>query len=329
MPFATPSISFRPPEMSFSFGTNEKLARAISRRLLALPCASPPAAAPRPSRSGGTPLPAAPGSPARRSPPPRDAGPRPRGGSRPPRRRGRRRRPPLRAARDRSAAARRGPRRHPNRGAVDDQLVPRGPRLLGGHRSEPALGRCAVPAPARSRTSSPARLPRPVPDGDRGTLSGQCPDRRPRRSTGPEDECASSPSTGPGSAASRPVASVFAARMRPSAKLSVLAAPISCAARGLVRHRQGRLLVRNRHVDPDEAIPGQRTDQLRESSGLHVDGLIAPLVGQAELRECGGLHRRRAGVRDRMPKDGEPVHARLNSGSSAWRGRIGRRRRAG
>jgi hypothetical protein len=74
--------------------------------------------------------------------------------------------------------------------------------------------------------------------------------------------------------------------------------------RRLVRERERRLLVRDRHVDPAEAGGGQRAHRLSEALGRQRQPQVAP-AGQPSRRERGVLHRGRARVRDRPAGDAQ------------------------
>ena len=122
-------------------------------------------------------------------------------------------------------------------------------RLLGGAVPD----RTEAPAPTSAQTTARAEPPAP-------------------------STSARLPAGGSGRASRKPVASVFSARIRPSAKLSVFAAPISARRRGgLVGELERGHLVRDGDVRPHEALARHRPDALLEILGRDLDRLVRPL----------------------------------------------------
>ena len=109
-------------------------------------------------------------------------------------------------------------------------------------------------------------LRRPVPDGDLGPGLAQRPDHRARRAAGTQHQRPRGPRPARPARRAAHRASVLSAAMRPSSKLSVLAAPIAAAVVAqLVRQLEGGQLVGNRHVRAHVARAGQRAHGLGES----------------------------------------------------------------
>ena len=203
-------------------------------------------------------------------------------------------------------------------------------------RSKSAAGRRSLGgAEAPSSRASPSALSGgAVPDRDVGAGVHAAPRRRPEPSPPRRARARGVPAGDSGSASRRPVASVFSAAIRHRAKLSVLAAPIARAAsEAVVGDRERRQLVRNGDVDADEALARHRANPRVEVLRRHLDRLVGPLVGQAELGERGGLHRGRPRMGDGLAQDREALRHWRRCYAGARRRRaaraVGRRVAAG
>ena len=182
----------------------------------------------------------------------------------------------------------RGARRpEADRGAVDQQVVV-------GQRQRLAADAAALVGDAELGGQRLGPRGGPVPHRHRRTGVAERPDGGARGAAGAQDQ-GPAPAGGLGKRGDQ-AAGVGVLGLDSGVREGerVRGADRARSGRNAVGNRQRRELVRDGDVDPGEALIPERAHPVREILGRHLDRLIAPLVGEAELGERGVLHRRRA-----------------------------------